>query len=68
MPEHEGVIEQTSDQQSPVCTVDFKPPHGTSPTIVLHLVETATGGAPLVLTPNPLLRPLKVTLEDAVCS
>ena len=53
MPEHEDMIKQTSDQQSPVCTVDVKPPHVTSPTNVLHLVEPATGGAPLVLTPTP---------------
>jgi hypothetical protein len=51
----------------PVYTVDLELPRGTTRTIVLHLSEPATTGAPVVLR-QPLVRPLHVTLDDAVCS
>ena len=50
----------------PVYTVDLELPRGTSRTIVLQLSEPAAGGKPIVLR-QPLVRPLKVTLQDAVC-
>jgi hypothetical protein len=51
----------------PVYTVDLELPRGTSRTIVLHLSEPAATGAPIALR-QPLVRPLNVTLRDAVCS
>jgi hypothetical protein len=51
----------------PVYTVDVELPRGTSRTVVLHLIEPAGTGAPIVLR-QPLVRPLYVTLKDAVCS
>jgi hypothetical protein len=51
----------------PVYTVDLELPRGTSRTIVLHLIEPAAAGAPIVLT-QPLVRPLQVALHDTVCS
>ena len=48
-------------------TVDVELPRGTSRTVVLHLSEPAATGAPIVLR-QPLVRPLHVTLDDAVCS
>jgi hypothetical protein len=51
----------------PVYTVDLELPRGTSRTIVLHLSEPTGTGAPIVLR-QPLVRPLSVTLKDAVCS
>jgi hypothetical protein len=51
----------------PVFTVDVELPRGTSRTIVMHLTEPAGTGAPIVLR-QPLVRPLDVTLSDAVCS
>jgi Protein of unknown function (DUF4012) len=51
----------------PVYTIDLELPRGTSRTIVLHLSEPAGTGAPIVLR-QPLVRPLSVTLEGAVCS
>jgi hypothetical protein len=51
----------------PVYTVDLELPRGTSRTIVIHLSEPAGTGAPIVLR-QPLVRPLSVTLEDAVCN
>lgn len=51
----------------PVYTIDVELPRGTSRTIVLHLSEPATPGAPIVLD-QPLVRPLQVTLKDAACS
>jgi len=50
----------------PVYTVDLELPRGTSRTIVLQLSEPAAAGTPIVLR-QPLVRPLKVTLKDAVC-
>jgi hypothetical protein len=50
----------------PVYTIDVELPRGTSRTIVLHLSEPAGIGAPIVLR-QPLVRPLNVTLNDAVC-
>jgi hypothetical protein len=51
----------------PVYTIDLELPRGTSRTIVLHLSEPTGTGAPIVLR-QPLVRPLSVTLEGAVCS
>jgi len=51
----------------PVYTVDVELPLGTSRTIVLQLIEPAGTGAPIVLH-QPLVRPLLVTLNDAVCN
>jgi hypothetical protein len=51
----------------PVYTIDVELPRGTSRTIVLQLTEPAGTGTPLVLH-QPLVRPLTVTLKDAVCS
>jgi hypothetical protein len=50
----------------PVYTVDLELPRGTSRTIVLHLIEPAPGGKPIVLR-QPLVRPLQVTIKDAAC-
>ncbi|HEX7535944.1 MAG TPA: DUF4012 domain-containing protein, partial [Dermatophilaceae bacterium] len=55
-----------AERGHPVYTVDLELPRGTSRTIVLHLVEPAGTGAPIVLR-QPLVRPLEVTLKDAVC-
>ena len=51
----------------PAYTIDVELPRGTSRTVVLHLSEPAATGAPIVLR-QPLVRPLHVTLDDAVCS
>jgi len=50
----------------PVYTIDLELPRGESRTIVLQLNEPAGTGAPIVLR-QPLVRPLQVTLNDAVC-
>ena len=50
----------------PVYIVDVEVPRGTSRTIVIHLSEPAGTGAPIVLR-QPLVRPLHVTLDDAIC-
>jgi Protein of unknown function (DUF4012) len=50
----------------PVYTVDLELPRGTSRTIVLQLSEPALGGTPIVLR-QPLVRPLRVTLNDTAC-
>ena len=50
----------------PVYAIDLELPRGTSRTIVLHLSEPAGTGTPIVLR-QPLVRPLHVTLNDAVC-
>jgi hypothetical protein len=42
-------------------------PRGTSRTVVLHLIEPAGTGAPIVLR-QPLVRPLNVTVKNALCS
>ena len=51
----------------PMYVVDVEVPRGTSRAIVLHLSEPAGTGAPIVLR-QPLVRPLHVTLHDAVCN
>jgi hypothetical protein len=51
----------------PVYTVDLELPQGTSRTIVLHLSEPASTATPIVLR-QPLVRPLHVTVDDAVCN
>jgi hypothetical protein len=50
----------------PVYTIDVELPRGTSRTIVLQMNEPAGTGDPIVLR-QPLVRPLNVTLNDAVC-
>jgi len=50
----------------PVYTIDVELPRGTSRTIVLEMYEPAGTGEPIVLR-QPLVRPLTVTLKDAVC-
>jgi hypothetical protein len=50
----------------PVFTVDLELPRGTTTTVVFHLTEPAGSGAPIVLR-QPLVQPLRVTLEDARC-
>jgi hypothetical protein len=51
----------------PVYTIDLELPRGTSRTIVLNLSEPAGTGSPIVLR-QPLVRPLNISLSDAVCS
>jgi hypothetical protein len=51
----------------PVYTVGVEIPRGTARTIVIHLREPTGTGAPIVLR-QPLVRPLHVTLEHAVCT
>jgi hypothetical protein len=48
-------------------TIDLELPRGTSRTIVLHLSEPTGTGPPIVLH-QPLIRPLNITLNDAVCN
>jgi hypothetical protein len=55
-----------AERGHPVYVIDVELPRGTSRTIVLHLNEPAAG-PPIVLR-QPLVRPLTVTLKDAVCS
>jgi Protein of unknown function (DUF4012) len=62
-----GTASIGAENGHPVYTIDLELPRGTSRTIVLQLSEPAGTGAPIVLR-QPLVRPLKVTLEDAVCS
>ncbi len=54
------------EQGHPVYTVDLELPRGTSRTIVLHLSEPASSAAPIVLR-QPLVRPLKIILDDRRC-
>jgi len=51
----------------PVYNIDLELPRGASRTIVLQLSEPAGTGTPIVLR-QPLVRPLKVTVNDAVCN
>jgi hypothetical protein len=51
----------------PVFAMDLELPRGTSRTIVLHLNEPAFGTASPIVLRQPLVRPLEVTLDDAVC-
>lgn len=51
----------------PVYNVDIEVPRGASRTIVLQLSEPSGTGKPIVLR-QPLVRPLKVSLHDAVCN
>ena len=62
-----GVGRMGAQLGHPVYTVAVEIPRGTSRTIVLHLSEPAGTGSPIVLH-QPLVRPLHVTLNDAVCS
>jgi hypothetical protein len=55
-----------AERGHPVYTVDLEVPRGTSRTIVLHLIEPAGTGSPIVLH-QPLVRPLQVSLRDAIC-
>jgi hypothetical protein len=51
----------------PVYTMDVELPRGTSRTIVIHLSEPAGTGTPILL-PQPLVRPLHATVNNAVCN
>ncbi|HEY5248499.1 MAG TPA: DUF4012 domain-containing protein, partial [Dermatophilaceae bacterium] len=62
-----GIGRSGTQNGHPVYTVDFELPRGTSRTLVIHLVEPAGTGPPIVLR-QPLVRPLNVTLKDATCS
>jgi Protein of unknown function (DUF4012) len=62
-----GVGRMGAQLGHPVYTVDVEIPRGTSRTIVMHLSEPTGTGAPIVLR-QPLVRPLHVTLDEAVCS
>jgi len=55
-----------TERGHPAYTVDVELPQGTSRTVVLQLSEPAGEGEPIVLR-QPLVRPLQVTLDDAVC-
>jgi len=61
-----GVGRMGAQLGHPVYTMDVELPRGTSRTIVIHLSEPAGTGAPIVLR-QPLVRPLHVTLDDAIC-
>src|SRR5664280_968148 len=61
-----GIGRMGSQLGHPVYTVAVELPRGTSRTIVIHLREPAGAGPPIVLR-QPLVRPLHVTLDDAVC-
>jgi hypothetical protein len=50
----------------PVYVIDLELPSGTSRAITLHLLEPAGTGAPTVLR-QPLVRPLKVNVQDSGC-
>jgi len=51
----------------PVYALDVEVARGPARTIVLQLTEPAGTGAPIVLR-QPMVRPLHVTVNDAVCS
>jgi hypothetical protein len=61
-----GVGRMGAELGHPAYIVDVELPRGTSRTIVIHLKEPAGTGPPIVLR-QPLVRPLRVTLDDAVC-
>jgi hypothetical protein len=54
------------EQGHPVFYYDLELPRGASRTIVLHLDEPAGKGTVTVL-PQPLVRPLAVSVDDASC-
>lgn len=55
-----------TERGHPVFTVVLELPRGTTRTVVFHLTEPAGSGTPIVLR-QPLVRPLRVSLEDARC-
>jgi hypothetical protein len=55
-----------TERGHPVFTVDLELPRGSTRTVVFHLTEPAGSGAPVVLR-QPLVRPLRVSLEDSRC-
>ncbi len=63
---HPGTASIGAERGHPVYTVDLELPRGTSRTIVLQLSEPASGDTPIVLR-QPLVRPLRVTLNDTAC-
>jgi hypothetical protein len=61
-----GTASIGAEQGHPLYTVDVELPRGTSRSVVLNLSEPAGTGAPIVLR-QPLVRPLQVALDDAIC-
>lgn len=55
-----------TERGHPVFTVDLELPRGSTRTVVFHLSEPVGSGTPIVLR-QPLVRPLRVSLEDAPC-
>lgn len=55
-----------SELGHPVLTMMVDLPRGSTQTIVLHLTEPAATAAPVVL-PQPMVRPLTVTIDNAAC-
>jgi hypothetical protein len=55
-----------TERGHPVYALDVEVPRGTTRTIVLRLTEPDAAGAPVVLR-QPLVHPLDVSLQDAVC-
>jgi hypothetical protein len=56
-----------SERGHPVYTILLSLPRGATRTIVLHLSEPAGTGSPRVLS-QPMVHPLKVSVDDASCS
>jgi hypothetical protein len=56
-----------AERGHPVYALDVEIPRGTTRTIVLRLTEPGAAGAPVVLR-QPLVHPLEVRLQDAICN
>ena len=56
-----------AERGHPVYVVDLELPRGKARTVTLHLTEPAAKGTPQVLN-QPLIHPLKVTLDDQPCT
>ncbi|MDT4893027.1 MAG: hypothetical protein QOE97_2062 [Pseudonocardiales bacterium] len=61
-----GLVFPHSALGHPVYVVDLELPRGTTRTITLHLIEPVGTGSPAVLR-QPLVRPLKLSMQDARC-
>jgi len=61
-----GTASIGTEHGHPVYTVDLELPRGTSRSVVLHLQEPAGIGEPVILR-QPLVRPLKVSIDGATC-
>ena len=62
-----GTASVGAEQGHPVYAVDLELPRGAPRTIVLHLSEPAVGTDPPEVLNQPLVRPLRVTINDSVC-